>query len=490
MNRLGLLLLVGLGCQPGNHVTGESPFDPTWPEPRNQSESVISVSVSGLQTVVTVHYNSETDSVQDGTIELSAGGRLVHRGASEVGWSYSTDGGGTWTYGGTVKPPTGWAAIWSDPAITRVETNHQDVFASYLAIPDSKFPVSGTISGLVNDFLGGACILRSSDSGKHFAIHQCVQATDVDPDGDFYDGGSMAGGPDGSIYASFVDLDMGQIHVWRAANANAAFVRLPPPFRSFEVDINAHPRIRVDQTTGALYVLAPGIEPGGSQELLYIDRWDGSGWSGTRQASTLRADPSPLLSFANGTARRADEYSFDIGTTSGHAGPFDAIRILYGWKNTITGRHHLQPAVCSKDLSGCFYGTSGWSTGLAEGDQFGPVVRFFDGTGSPLGPVWKASWLSRERDPTGSTFDVREGNLAVLGNGTHVLTPIPQTGLLPVCQTLGGYWGDYEDLQFMRVNLDTLLPQFIRTYSDSTAGCFDQWAFASWHLHVSASIFY
>jgi hypothetical protein len=47
----------------------------------------------------------------------------------------------------------------------------------------------------------------------------------------------------------------------------------------------------------------------------------------------------------------------------------------------------------------------------------------------------------------------------------------------------GGYWGDYDDMQVFRDQQGRTM--FIRSYSDSSQGCYKRWWYTSEHLHVS-----
>jgi len=127
------------GCAQTGLVTGRGPT-----AQGGQSETEATTSYSrGVHRIV-VTYNDETASQT--TIQYTPTTRKVLRGASLMGWSYSEDHGATWTYGGKLSPPPGWAVLWGDPAITTSRTNYGLVFISNLAFPDAKFP-SGGVDG-------------------------------------------------------------------------------------------------------------------------------------------------------------------------------------------------------------------------------------------------------------------------------------------------------------------------------------------------------
>ena len=216
-----VLTMVGCGDEAGVPVTGKEKAAGD-----GQSETAATTSFVNGVNIVVVTYNDDTN--HDPTITYGPNSRKIQSGASQMGWSYSKDNGQTWTYGGKVAPPKGWAVLWGDPAITVDNGAYSYVFMSNLAIPDSKMPAGG-ISGSVivsgaDSYIGGACIARSTDGGVTFKSYQCVSNTAKNSvpnseKGHFYDGGSMASSSAGEIYAAFVDVTTSQIDVWRSPSA-------------------------------------------------------------------------------------------------------------------------------------------------------------------------------------------------------------------------------------------------------------------------------
>ena len=245
-----LIAVLAAGCATVSvPVTGKNGQGAT---PRfDQSETALSASSFWGRSIITATFNDATDTAA--TILYSSSTRTVLKGASLLGWSYSTDGGTSWSYGGKVAPPEGWAVLWGSPAITRSEFNQRYVFISNLAVPSKKFPASGA-SGPLATYMGGACIVRSTDGGVTFQQHQCIHNNY-----DYYDGGSMAAGPGREIYAAYLDVPHTQIDVWMSLTETDTFSKLPNPFPGQEMW--SHPRLRVDSVSGALYVAAVCVLP-------------------------------------------------------------------------------------------------------------------------------------------------------------------------------------------------------------------------------------
>lgn len=470
----GVLAILATGCTMiANPVTGPTP--PTAAE--GQSETAVGTGYFAGQNIVTVTYNDETGTAS--TIQYTADSRVALAGASLLGWSYSIDGGKSWTYGGKVQPPSGWPILWGDPAITTSRANYRYVFISNLAVPQANYPPGGVVStGGGSGFytaLGGACIARSTDGGKTFANYQCVNNGFH-----FYDGGSMAAGPNGEIYAAFVDTVTNQIDVWKSPDESGTFALMPPPFP--DLVITTHPRIRVDANGSQLYVAAR-TENG----QIYITRFLGSAWDTPIPAS----DPMvwyPTIQLSDRILRTGPNFAFDVATPS--ADGDDEVRLIYTVSDPTTNRLLVKGTRCPLALGTCYdvplWATTNANFTLLQGDQFNPSVKAWQGF-LTLPPEWKLTYLSRQADPKGNTVVIQQGNLAVLPNGTRILVPIKLVDSHLVCPDNRGYWGDYDNLQL--VGFDNSAPTFLDAFTDSSQGCTQRWEYTSQAVHVSASTF-
>src|SRR5664279_3525301 len=125
-----------LSCSNRNGVTGKQ-GDPTASGTQTETSATTTL-VNGKVSRIVVAYNDDTN---DGTlVTYTSSTRHINSGASNMGWSYSDDGGTNWTYGGKIKPPPGWAVLWGDPATTTSQTNFNVAFMSNLAMPNGKVP--------------------------------------------------------------------------------------------------------------------------------------------------------------------------------------------------------------------------------------------------------------------------------------------------------------------------------------------------------------
>lgn len=481
----GMSLLGGCSCTPGAAVTGQDDSQPTIHG--TQSETGAAAGLVNRQGTVVVAYNDDTD---DPKIQYTPTDRVVFPGASLLGWSYSTDNGGTWTYGGKVRPPRGYAALWGDPAAVTSKTSYNRVYISSLAIGASKVPVTGHHGWMDDGSVTGACIARSDDGGIHFRIQSCPSAN-----GDFYDGGSMAAAgttTDHRVFAAWVDVNRQRIDVWQSPDGLAAFQPLPDPFPGRQMV--GHPRLAYDDSSGALLVAA--ID--GSSQQIYMNRLVGNAW----QIPILASWPITRIDVPVGsqTIRTAYGFDFDVGAQSfvfddGQRVRYfnDAVRLLYTTRDSQTLRLYVRGTGCARDLSVC-EDVPQWGTTPGNlntpGHQWNPTVRAWRGfIGMP--PVWKATYQTTDDDP--SRVSIKQGTLARLPNGTAIFLPFPLMSPRIVCpdyrygspgHASSGYWGDYDEPT--QIGFDGTDALFLLAFSDSSKGCLSQWEFTSNHLHVRA----
>jgi len=441
-----------------------------------QSETAATTTIASGQHRVVVAFNDMSGN--EGRLILGDNSRMVLKGTSLMGWSYSEDTGRTWTYGGKVAPPPGWSVLWGDPAATTSRVNNAVAFIANLAVPDAKFPPAG-ITGSLAAYVGGACIARSLDGGKTFANYQCVTSNRH-----FYDGASMAATPCGEIFAAFLDVDTTEIRVWRARDHNAAFELVGNPFP--DLIVATHPRLRASND-GWLYAATNVNTQSGS--FVYMNRYRNGQWATPVRASettvgypTVNLGTSVLGSPL--TIRTGPQFSFDIGAAS--VGGNDAIRLLYTRWDTPSQRLYVEGAACAADLTNC-HPVPQWRSGpSAPGatpqDVFNPSVAAWPGTMSRP-PIWTSS------------FYVRYGlNVTTVGlsrmylgyvNGVPLGIPVSLAQGITVCSDRRGYWGDYDDM--LHVGFDRATPVFVRfTSSDHGKGCSNRWGFVGQHQHVQS----
>lgn len=463
-----------------------------------QSETALTTGIADQGPTVIAAYNDDTGTSSTIVYDQPQNTRKLLPGASEMGWSYSLDRGTSWTYGGKVKGDDTWPVIWSDPAATTSQKNPHDVFLAYLAVPAEKMPSNGPIEGYVGTYLGGACIFRSTDGGLHFKRYQCIRNQDTtgpngqqlpagSENGHFYDGGSMASSPKGQLYVAYIDMDTQQAEIWSSPDENGQFKKMPTPFP--QMWVASHPIIRVNQSNGDLYAAAP-ILTGTGDMTIYLNRFDGSQWGTPVQASDAGVQYENITFSTGYVMRIGRPYSYDIGASSSKDAA-DGVRMEYVLKDSATGRLYLNAAGCKWNLQPMCYPQPGWGTGGATNpkytvDQFNPNVRAWPG-GSGWQPEWQVSYLERD-GITPNSVTLREGGIGYIGSNPAFLA-FNSMGPVAICPDNRGYWGDYDDMLVAGVDPSSHAPTYVRTMSDSSAGCVLR---TDWHVdyvHVRAAGF-
>jgi hypothetical protein len=530
-----ILLMVVLGaaaCGPddGTRVTGGPTQGHT--ADYEQAEAVATVAYEDPWTdVLTVAFNDRTEADPYNPLTIYPHGvngedRILKHGASMMGWSFSRDEGRTFSYGGKLSPPAGWAALWGDPALTTVGgTEGTTVYYSNLAMSDTNFPPDGELwcyrgVSCMSPRMDGFCVARSLDSGVQFQDIACFKKgrcsnTGVACRGDFdcivpptapggptigsckgifYDGASLAA-IGGSVYFASSDFDRGIHDVWRSDDGQVDFRLLDDPSPFDEWAMADHPRLKAFGSR--LYIV--GISSNRVILGSYLDLAPGSTgqWSPPRVLAYYGV-PYMTLELSDRTVRFADQFSYAIGPDE--SGEGDVLRVIHTYENPATGRFSLHTMTCPADLrprpGAPLYADCaeepGWThTGLAF-DEFGPLLAV---AGTPS--RWKALWLGRSSSPNGNRIDVIQGNLAVLPGGTKVLigqeivrpqTPCSAGDLADSTDT--HYWGDYNDLIQLGALSDYVgpTPRFFSPFTDNRDGC-DFQGYWTADMHVGGVVF-
>lgn len=470
------------GCTPGSPVTGGTEDQPTFNG--SQAETASASAQFADTHVLIVAYNDDT---YDGKVRYGASGRTVLPGASLLGFSYSTNDGLTWTYGGKVSPPPGIAALWGDPAIVTSKTNPNRVYVTELAADDQIVPAGGKTGSMATS---GACVAHSADGGRHFSIMGCFGA-----DRDFYDGAALAAGgaPYGDIYAAYTDLSHNRIDVWKSAGGIGPFQGLGDPFPNMQMLY--HPRLAFDDANGALIVAAIGRNPVANDSRIYMNRLVGNNW----QAPVMVSQPASGVQLQIGTQaiRTASGFAFDIGAQSqglsngrGLARFYpDAIRLLYTTRDSATQRIYVRGTGCTRDLGTC-EDVPQWGTTPGnfdtDGDSWNPTVKAWPGS-STSPATWMATYQTT--DDRKDRVSIKKGTLSRSPSGDPSFQPLPLMTPRIVCPDKryqgAGYWGDYDESAHVGFSASGVA-QFLLAFTDSSKGCVTQTPFHSAHVHVRA----
>jgi hypothetical protein len=459
----------------------------------NQSETAAAVATVGSMIRLSVAYNDETG--QAAKIQYAnSNSRLALSGASQMGWSFSDDLGVTWTHGGPLPPPKGFAILWGDPAMATSGSKKNVVFMSSLGVPDAKLPPGGISGSLGSEDptygfpIGGACIARSVDGGKSFVNMGCVRNTTpiaADPgsgNGHFYDGGALASTPKGDVFAAYTDVETAKIDVYRAPNENGSFTALPDPFPGKTAFM--HPRMRVGPD-GVLYLAAVILGKNG-EAALFMTRFVGGAWTTPVQVAS-DSEQGPEIDFGSTvqgsklTVRTAGQFGFDVGAASAQGN--DAVRIME--TRISAGRLFIEGTACSADLLTCAV-MPGWQIGPSDPsatplDVYNPDVVAWRGDDKHE-PTWQSSFMERFGASV-TTVNVARATLGYV-NGNSLTIPIDIARKVPVCSDTRGYWGDYDDMLLVGPAAKSGM-SWMRFYTDSSDACSKRWTYVGREQHVS-----
>jgi hypothetical protein len=483
-------MVAGCSCAPGVPVTGRDDKDLTFTG--TQAETAAASALAGEHPIIVVTYNDDTREINPATqqpyVQYPSSNRIVYPGASLLGWSYSGDGGKTWTYGGKVRPGLGVAALWGDPAIVTSKYSPNLVYISALAADSAIVPASGHSGGMATS---GACIARSTNGGINFSLFQCFGSNR-----DFYDGATLAAagsGGDHRIFAAYWDIPNARMDVWQSVDGLLAFTKLGDPFPGLRMTL--HPRLAYDDKTGALLIAGMAFNPVGNDIRIYLNRLVGNQWGVPKLAS--QAITGVEIPVGTHRIRTASGFSFDVGTPSvRRLDPRqfttfyqDAIRLAYTTRDAVTQRIYVRGTGCSRDLSVC-NDEPNWGTTPGNfnttGHSWSPTVRASPSVpGSPA--VWKLTYQTTDDRP--DRVSIKQGNLSRNAQGVAVFQPQPLMDPRIVCPDLrygsAGYWGDYDESAYVGFGQGGA-HEFLLAFSDSSKGCISQSNFNSTHVHVRA----
>ena len=448
----------------------------------------------GGPNVVTVAYNDlSTNEVFD-YLQYPEGGksgehRWLLEGASLMGWSYSTNGGRSFQYGGKVHAPLdqGISAIWGDPALASAGPADNYVYLANVALPTDAFrslPKYREAPNRLEDVspIGanlGYCVARSEDSGITFPDVRCLNL------GQGYDGTALAAAIDVNghhqVYLAGTKTAGSQITVVQMDGESMDFLLLPEPFSGAHTFVG-HPRLR--QFDGWIYVVAR--EGTNTTYSLYGNRIDARNGAQNWEGEQLLVDgevydryfpvPDPTrYGYGGRVLRQANPFSFDVGPQApGDSAPL--LRVMYQIEDPVAaGEVSLKTRQCL-GLAPCQ--DTGWSTAGQAGDERLPSLRRDPSTGA-----WAATWWGHA---TGSSEVSTLGAFLQEGGGGQLLVPI--TLAYPVNPCSAGdfgssYWADYNELEGLNDGT------FFAPYTVNGPGCRFQGSWTA-DMHVGGSIFW
>ena len=399
----------------------------------------------------------------------NAQSRVVRRGVSLMGWARSGDGGYTFTYKGKVSPPSGWSAIWGDPALAADSNNRSLVYYTQMGATDAAWnSVTGgadfTTESPGRMMVNGFCIARSTTGGDTFSVPTCIQTF---PGAATIDRTAVAVDKFGRVYVAAIDQPLApsstRIRVWRSTSSWNIFTEITPTAFNGQSE-----PLLVTDNLGYVWLGSRGGTDESGSALLQRYRLNSDGGSGVWDSgidltdlckvSLGKRDPAVLTGVR---MRNAHSYNFAVGLNDEKA---YAVRAVFQMQRP-DGRQYVQvversaasPGACTLPLPALGQNYSSWSTGDNAGYQFMPNIETHDQNGETR---WWVTYLTNTFSPSGD-YTYPEASRIVVGNLaglTHYLAfPSPLAPISwHVCPRVNDvplYWGDYfASTQFRDLN--------------------------------------
>jgi hypothetical protein len=531
-------------------VTNVSGLDPTTAG-AGQSEAAITVSILPASQVEVIAAND--DVVDSGFTFPDNVSRKVFAGASLMGWYFrersAANPNPAWAHG-RLLPGIGAArnaaVIWGDPGAAAAPDAAGLVLQGSLMIPNAKFPdgtqpesacstPSGNVGCIIGSVggdcspLGGACVARSTDGGKTFAMLSCFSNTTPgactgglktdSTNGHFYDGMDLAigAGNDPTAFIAMIDTDNNSEALWTIpASASAVETSISQvvdgvgpmgQLGSSLGNITTHLRLRID-STGHLWRLSRDLRS--SNNVITVNDLKVnilgrnaapvvlSGASATVNAVSVSGIPNaahdPTGQLA-ASLRFGPQFDFDVGKNEAGQDEMRFIYLASARDGSGTLFTFMQGGFCNMDLSQCSQPPAWRSAINTQASQFHPTIKYgFDGrTGLHH---WKVSYYEVNAARTqvaifAGDFKRDASDVNQVLNAVAVTpfqTPCPDergtiTSSGGTTQVTQGddYWGDYDDMAFNSARCS-----FVRPFTDSSQGCSLRQRFNSIHQHISA----
>lgn len=375
------------------------------------------------------------------TVYLDASGvRVFHRGAASQ----------------TIRltPPAGWSFLWGDPGIAAAGSY---AFATTLAGPSSKWPHSGDVyrapyvvnraddplNTFIGQYLGGACIARSTDYGLNWSLASADCVTDQ---GHFYDGSSVAVTPAGKVFAAFQDVDGEKIDVWRTSSATGSFWKTDNPFPGRTP--GTHPRVVVG-ANGKIYIVM--IDEDGN--IWFSAHHTDAQWHAPVLAGKGAYVDDIVLRGSGTSIRQANGLSFAVGPGTYS----NEMRLVFTKK--VGELTVLQGVRCIEDGSWSCQEVADWRTSSSRNAFLPAVDTMAIPVPVPMGSAYRYVWkVSYHMDASSGKVAIHHSNLSVGAFPTARVTDYQYP-----CPDGRGYWGDYDSMTHDQTD-------FVRPFSDSTDG--------------------
>ncbi|GMV17234.1 MAG: hypothetical protein AMXMBFR56_54580 [Polyangiaceae bacterium] len=410
-----------------------------------------------------LHNNPESST---DLVYLPGGGVEVARGASIMGWSYSTNAGLTWSAPGKIYPDAVFgdpmAVLWSDPALAVGMTNKRLVAYASLSVSTERFDQhtgGGDVFfgwppaiNLPNNIIDGLCVALSFTGGVSFPALVCKVPDGIGAAGT--DQTTIAIGRDDTIYTAVEDVSAARTRLFKVvfgSDFDLSLEEIPMP--TAMGNFSRGPELRRDQE-GEVFLAATDQFTSREVRLCRVTP-DGCLYLGEVTAATQVFADLVGSSVSALPLRSGVSVDFGVNHLASELGIRELV-FVYSRKPT-PDRTVVGATRCLSTLSTLLdcQDVPEWGTEQRAGQHFQPNLEFVDKSPEQNGsrPDWRYAFY--EVDRPGVASGHAQLTLATLGGAqpsTNPLTLQYRTLVAPdprVCTAkyLYGasseYWGDY-----------------------------------------------
>lgn len=406
------------------------------------------------------------------TILPNDGGRVVCKGATGTGYSYSADDGATWT-AGKLTLPNSWFMSWGDPALTVAGSGaNRKVFLTTIGLTQAQFDAlpagmktpQGCLKHDTNGGIGNfapiaASIWRASPGGA-FSLVGTVSSADLD-------GGSAIAIGD-TAYFAYWNVGASTALVAKNGIAGGASLIAPPPF----TNVSGHAvlvKTWIDNEAAVTAVVPT------SNTNLELATYKPSSNTWTPKTTIATNYSSADVTIGNKSIRGRGFTAHYRGAN----GPVTNLVVTYQFVDQ--GKTRLASSLCSVTQPASCEQIPGWTVPETPGfNAFMPALvqrtRPMDGHADYR--TYLTYWTD-EGHPNGQVRMVFN-HLVSDGTQSWGYQGSPQTP----CPDSRGYWGDYDHAYSESLGAG-VWSRMVRSFTDSTgANCSAQKFIAS-PQHVS-----
>lgn len=398
-------------------------------------------------------------------------GRVICKGATGIGYSYSGDNGATWS-AGKLSMPNSWYMMWGDPAMTTAGLgDNRRVFLSSLgltqaqvdALPPGLKTPQGCLThggnGGVGDFGPISASIWRATVGGNFQLVGGIAGANLD-------GGSGTYISE-TAYFGYFDSTHGTVVVAKIGIEGGPSFVAAPPF----ANVTGHPVLVRGWASNAVGVTV--VVPSGSNLQLATYKPASNTWTGITTVATNFSDADVVV---GNKSIRGRAFTAQI---RGANGP--VTRVVVTWQYIEGGKARLASGICDLSTPVTCERVMGWTAPGQLG--FNALMPALVQRTRPMGDhadyrTYLTYWTDQGQAP--GQLQMVFSHLTTEGGQGTASVGSPQTP----CPDTRGYWGDY-DFAYTESRGVGNWSRILRPFTDSTGAACQPKKFQASPQHVS-----